>query len=269
MADQLNVDLVNIRDVTLFPNETDLSLLEFYSRKGSVNRKIDALDLATEVALVNNLGTFTGSTIPDNVSTYDALQSLETALEAIVSGEANTASNLGGGTGIFESKSGVDLRFKSLVAGSNVAISQNATTITIAASGGGGGGTALAYDNFTSGNFTANVTRFGALPPVFNSPAAGEFNFTFPSNVDFSRMSIFGNNTTLNASQEMIIRLDNSANSRNRRIMLQLFDANNGAVVDQQLTATVHVVTVAGNITTITVPGLNGFGAAGFYIEIA
>lgn len=53
-------------------------------------------------------------------------------------GEANTASNLGTGEGIYASKSGVDLRFKSLKAGANVTISNTATEITIAATGGGG-----------------------------------------------------------------------------------------------------------------------------------
>ena len=66
----------------------------------------------------------------------------------------------------------------------------------------------------------------------------------------------------------MILRIDNSANSINRRFILQLYDANNNALVDQQLTATVHTQSVAGNITTLTIPGLNGFGATGYIIEI-
>lgn len=55
------------------------------------------------------------------------------------SGEANTASNLGAGDGIFASKVGVDLQFKSLVAGANVTLTPAANTITISATGGGGG----------------------------------------------------------------------------------------------------------------------------------
>ncbi len=46
-------------------------------------------------------------------------------------GEANTASNLGSGEGIFFQKSGVDLEFKSLVAGSGVELSSDNDEITI------------------------------------------------------------------------------------------------------------------------------------------
>jgi hypothetical protein len=53
-------------------------------------------------------------------------------------GEANTASNLGAGEGVFAQKSGVDLQFKSLIAGSNITLTPTSTDITIASQGGGG-----------------------------------------------------------------------------------------------------------------------------------
>ena len=46
-------------------------------------------------------------------------------------GEANTASNLGGGSGTFAQKSGIDLEFKSLTAGTGITITPSATEIQI------------------------------------------------------------------------------------------------------------------------------------------
>lgn len=55
------------------------------------------------------------------------------------SGEPNTASNLGAGSGVFSQKVGVDLQFKSLVAGSGITLTPSSTEISIASSGGPGG----------------------------------------------------------------------------------------------------------------------------------
>lgn len=59
------------------------------------------------------------------------------------SGEATTASNLGtvsDGVGLFTSKSGSDLPFKRIKAGTNVSIAEGTNSITINAGGGSGGG---------------------------------------------------------------------------------------------------------------------------------
>lgn len=55
------------------------------------------------------------------------------------SGEVNTASNLGFGNGLYASKSGADLRFKSIVAGAGISVGATGTELTITAIGGGGG----------------------------------------------------------------------------------------------------------------------------------
>lgn len=63
-------------------------------------------------------------------------------------GEANTAANVGAGAGLYIGKTGVELRFKTLVQGTNVTLTEGVDTVTIAASGGGGGG---GYSYFPSG----------------------------------------------------------------------------------------------------------------------
>lgn len=74
--------------------------------------------------------TFSGSTLySGSTNLYDIFAT------SAGSGEVNTASNLIGGTGIFYQKSGVDLQFKSLSAGTNISITSNNDVIAISSTG--------------------------------------------------------------------------------------------------------------------------------------
>ena len=65
-------------------------------------------------------------------------------------GETNTSSNLGLGEGLASTKSGVNLPFKSLVAGTNVTLSSDSTSVTInAAATGGGSGDLISTNNLS------------------------------------------------------------------------------------------------------------------------
>lgn len=74
-------------------------------------------------------------------------------------GEANTTSNVGSGVGLAKAKSGVDLPFKTLVAGSGISVTDGTNEVTIANTGG-------------SSSYT-EVLNHEALPVAVGSPAVG------------------------------------------------------------------------------------------------
>lgn len=82
-------------------------------------------------------------------------------------GEANTASNLGGGAGLAAGKSGVDLRFKSLVNGAGITLSADANTVTIGTTAGASDGStalgSLVKWNAAKARGAANPARFAFL----------------------------------------------------------------------------------------------------------
>ena len=72
--------------------------------------------------------------------------------------ENNTASNLSPGTGLFASKSGVDLRFKSLAGGTGITLSNNATTVLITNTGTGENTTATNLGTSGHGVYESEVS---------------------------------------------------------------------------------------------------------------
>jgi len=83
-----------------------------------------------DLADVNTSGASTGQVLKYNGSAWLAANDTDT-------GEANTASNLGSGTNVFAGKVAADLEFKSIIAGPNVTITNDANEITIQSAIGG------------------------------------------------------------------------------------------------------------------------------------
>lgn len=120
--------------------------------------------------------------------------------------------NLGTGEEVFASKSGLNLQFKSLVAGSNISISSNGTSITISSSGGGGGIPEAPNDGGVyarqSENWTALGTAALAATGDFATAAQGSLANTAlqPSyisagaNVSFSGAGTSGDPIVISAS---------------------------------------------------------------------
>jgi len=78
-------------------------------------------------------------------------------------GEANTASSVGAGVSLYKEKVGVDLRFKTFVAGTHVSLVEGANTVTINASG-GGGSSAVDSVNGQTGDVVLDAADVGADP---------------------------------------------------------------------------------------------------------
>lgn len=82
---------------------------------------------------------FRGLTAGTGVSITEGADSISIDATGAGGGEVNTASNLGAGAGLYKTKSGVDLKFRSLVAGLGISVTEGADTVTVATTGAGGG----------------------------------------------------------------------------------------------------------------------------------
>jgi hypothetical protein len=136
-------------------------------------KKITSIDLADDVFNaksasifnVNYTGSFTGSFTGSLLGTSSWATNALTAAYASSgggSGEANTASNIGStGIGLFKQKSGVDLQFKNISAGSNVSLTDdtinNAVQINLTSTlTSPGGATGNVQFNSNAGTFGGN-----------------------------------------------------------------------------------------------------------------
>lgn len=104
--------------------------------------------------------------------------------DAIVEiGAAQTASNVGAtGVGVFNQKTGNNFEFKKLVAGTNMTVTDNGTTVTLAstASGGGGGGSNPANSS-ALGWFTFSATLAGTTTVASTSNLPANWGITIGS----------------------------------------------------------------------------------------
>jgi hypothetical protein len=145
-----------------------------------------------------------------------------------------------------------------IILGTN--LSMSGTTLNAA-----GGGGSMSYDALTSGIVTVLATRLGSSAITISTSAAGVYTLTVPAGVDLVRADIFFNNTVLDGSNGFTMKIDNSANSRNRRAQLELFKAGSGdMMVDWSGFTLIPRQTVAANVTTILIPDGSAEGATGY-----
>jgi hypothetical protein len=136
--------------LTIYLNGQLLELGEDWLEVGAPNTLSDEIEILQQLEvddrLIFRIGTLGGFNVGASV------------------GEANTASNVGGGSEVFKQKTGFDLEMRTLVPGPNVSITQTANTLIIGASGGGGGGGVLAITEVSAASY--NVLGTDALIKV-------------------------------------------------------------------------------------------------------
>lgn len=156
-----------------------------------------------------NVNAVTGGSFSNNVITLSGTGNVNgVQITGFTSGggEVNTASNLGSGTGLFATKSGVDLQFKSLTStGNTVTITNNSTTVNLESSSPGGGFT------WNSSNTTQSMTADNGYVTTGSTLTT----FTLPSTIAFGKtVEIAGNSTglwRLNQNSGQQIRFGNTA----------------------------------------------------------
>lgn len=178
--------------------------LQFKSIKAGTNVSVTATSTeitinatggAGEINTASNLGTGTGvfaqkssvdlqfKTIIAGTNVSLSSTSTEITINATGggTGEVNTASNVGSGAGLYKEKVSVDLRFRTLVAGTNVTITPGTDEIQISASGGGATVYEYAFTLPAAASLAARLALVTGLPSGWslntaNNASIGEFS---------------------------------------------------------------------------------------------
>lgn len=126
----------------------------------------------------------------------------------------------------------------------------------------GGGGSAVAYDNLTIDGMSVSITRLGGTAASISGDNEG-YTLTLTSGTEILGIVIEGNSTnTTSGTGDFLLDIDNSANSRDRFFMVQVFTRPNGSLFDA-VTNSLPTLTASGNVTSLVVAGADGFGSNG------
>lgn len=219
-------------------------------------RVAQAIAALASAGAVDSVNTFTGAVVLDP----DDLDDTSTTNKFTTAAEISKLAGIEAGATADQTASEVPV----VDAGGNFTAT-NVETVLAEIAGMLGG---KSYDSLTSGSVTAEVTRSGGTATTISTPGAGIYDLDIKAGADIEVITVFGDNGDLDGSNQFTLTIDNNANSRERRFNIQLHDANTGAVQDPHAIGCNWTQNVTANVTTILFPGMDAFGATGFYIEL-
>ncbi|XP_065656726.1 mucin-19-like [Hydra vulgaris] len=212
-------------NISLTQNANDISIaasgiLTAVANLGTGAQIFDAV-VGTTINLRSILGTANGLTVTQNASTITIDNTL-------------TGANLGAGSLIFSAKSGANLQFRSLTAGTGIALTQNANDIVIAS---------------TVTSSLSAIANLGAGAQIFDAVTGTTANFR----------SILGSANGLTVTQNAsTITIDNTLTGANLGTGSQVFSAKTTSTLQfRTLTAGSNIsLTQSASDITIAASGL-------------
>lgn len=195
--------------------------------------------------------TFNGNIFSPSITAttfYSGSTELSLLLGSGSSGENNTASNLGSGTGVFSNKSGVDLQFRSLSAGTGISISTGGTgnEIIINSLGGANADSAILVLASSTANIagTYNNGSSGVGAVLSGSSNGTLANFDGIS-TPLGELVLLRNQTS--ALQNGIYQVDNRGSVSSRWVLSRYNLSDESSEFDPQLVFVTSGSTLKGN----------------------
>lgn len=96
----------------------------------------------------------------------------------------------------------------------------------------------------------------------------GTYSIIVGENSYLQKISILGNKEALNDISELVIEVENNASSSPLRFIMQVFDMNNGSILDHNSNGIVLNQKFNSNKTKLMIPGLHNFTDKGYQIEL-
>lgn len=138
----------------------------------------------------------------------------------------------------------------------------------LGAAGNGGGITRTVDSPAAIGAASIKAVRLGGSATTFGGDATAGYDVVFQASSEITQLDFAGTSATSNASGELVLKVNNAANSYNRYFVARIVDLTDNVQVDLEIRGHSISQVHAGNINTITVPNITGNYPNGFVLVL-